>query len=227
MPMPRTRLPAAILFCCTLALISAVRAADHLDSPLPATNRPLDITDVYVFRSPANAANLVIAANHQSVFDFVGSSVPGPLFADDASYETYIDRDGDSRADVTIKTTFENGASRFKVQGLAEAPISGEVTPVGRRDPIVTVSGPVKVFCGPRDDPFFFDLVAFNQFFGPGGPYLPAAGLRRDGAGAPQNFFQGNVASIVIEAPATLLSGAPNANGGTIRVWSKTFRVRS
>ena len=220
-------------------MLSPLRAADHQDSPVAKANADLDLTDVYVFRSPANPANLVVALDIMSVFDFVGGSKPGKLFAEDGVYELSVDRDGDLRPDVIVRFKFFTGPSgqKFQMEGLTSTPVIGDVTPPGQgATPFITqVQAPEKilVFCGPRDDPFFFDSPAFKDFegpngnyTGPGSPYLPSAGLRRPGTGAPANSFKGNVAAIVVEAPIKLYTGLPDPNVGKIKIWAKTFRVR-
>lgn len=219
--------------CLALGLFAALlgapaRGADHVDSALTASlsNRLLDITDVYVFRSPVTPANCVIAVNHQSIFDPSGGvALPGAtLFATDGVYQTYVDRNGDFVPEITITTTFSGAApaQTFSISGLTSTPITGTVSPLGGA-PVVVVRDGISAFCGPRDDPFFFDLTAFNDFLF-NGPYLPAAGIRRAGGGAPANFFQGNVASIVLEIPVTMLTGGTSPVAGNVRIWSKTFR---
>ena len=214
----------AIAVGLALAAGAAV-AADHVDSPLTQSNPDLDITDVYVFRSPVDTRNLVIAVDHQSVFDSNGGHRMGPLFANDGTYQIFVDRDGDLKPDVTITTHFAdalNGRQSFQIEGLTDPPIVGDVTQIGQAVPYTVQKDGVQAFCGPRDDPFFFDLVAFNDFIR--SPYIPAAGLRRPGAGAPQNFFRGNVASIVLEIPIQKLTGSADPNVGKLKIWAKTFR---
>lgn len=215
--------------CLWVALcVPGIQAADHVDSPRTnaLANRDLDITDVYVFRSPATRTNAVIAVNHQSIFNPAGgiAIASGTLFASDGVYQTFVDRNGDLVPDLTITTRFAGAGpvQIFSVEGLTPAPITGNVTPLGSSPLIVQREG-ITVFCGARDDPFFFDLAAFNDFVF-NGPYIPSAGIRRPGNGAPTNFFRGNVASIVLELPVTMLTGGPNADTGTVKIWSKTFR---
>src|SRR5262249_36699981 len=139
---------------------------------------------------------------------------------------------GNTTPDVTIQITFymDQGVQRFVVKGIGSG-ISGPVTPVDQKVPMITTNGTITAFAGPRDDPFFFDLPAFKAFeaaifHAPGAeaPYIPAAGLRSAADGPPRNFFRGNVASIVLEMPVTLVTGGTDANSGKINVWSKTFR---
>jgi hypothetical protein len=210
--------------------VGVARAADHVDSPVTSAlgNRDLDITDVYIFRSPANPNNVVIAVNHQSIFNPNGGialpTAPS-LFANDGLYQTFIDRNGDLVPDLTITTRFSGvgAAQQYTVTGLTAVPITGTVTQLGAPPIVVTTPEGISAFAGARDDPFFFDLNAFNDFLF-SGPYVPAAGLRRPGSGAPQNFFRVNVAAIVLEIPVPLVTGGTSPTQGVVKIWSKTFR---
>jgi hypothetical protein len=76
------------------------------------------------------------------------------------------------------------------------------------------------VFAGPREDPFFFDLVGFNRFIGDfnsqATPAVPHFG-RFTGRDA---FAGSNVNAIVIEFPISmLLSGG----SGQLSVWAATY----
>jgi len=197
-------------------LVGLAVAADHFDSPLANRDARTDITDIYAFRSTADPNNLVVALN---VSPHAPGYAPKPLFSNSARYYIHVDNNGDLLDDATVTVTFSDssGTQLFSVAGLGSTPITGHVTSSGST-PIVVTSGPIKVFCGPRDDPFFFDLVAFKKFVS--GPYVPAIGLRDSTSGSPRDFFAGNnVGSIVIELPITAL-GVPSANSGTIKAWA-------
>src|SRR4029077_19554644 len=111
--------------------------------------------------------------------------------------------------------------NQFTVSGLGASPITGTVTPAGSA-PQITDNGTIKVFAGLRDDPFFFDLTGFKAFLA--APYTPVAGLRAAGQTPADTFAGTNVSSIVLELPVTALTGAANANPGTIKAWVSTQR---
>ena len=207
---------AATCLAALLALAGAAGAADHRDSPLlkQTANKPGDITDIYAFRSPTNAANLVAVLN-------TNPRLPGEsrsqYFSGDVQYILHVVAPG---GNVDIATTFTgSGAGQtFTMKGL---PVGDIVGTVGQ----TKSQGGVTVFCGPRDDPFFFDLDAFKHFLS--GPYVPTAGLRRTGdpglSATPTDFFAGSdVASIVIEFPAAALPGITSATRGVIKAWAST-----
>ncbi|HEX2897818.1 MAG TPA: DUF4331 family protein [candidate division Zixibacteria bacterium] len=219
MKLPQT----ALLSVIGLALVAAVvLAADHFDSPITRYDVRTDITDVYAFRSPADANNLVVALN---VTSFSHGAAPLPLFSNDASYNIHVDLTGDYIPNATVTFTFSGiSPQQFTASGLG-ADITGEVTGSGAAPNVVT-SGAIKVFCGPRDDPFFFDLDGFKKFVS--GPYVPTAGLRDAALGTPADFFAGrNVASIVVELPIVALTGESNSNTGKIYAWSSITQPES
>ena len=84
---------------------------------------------------------------------------------------------------------------------------------------VKTIDGGIKVFAGPRDDPFFVDL---GQIFDLGGlgPFLPAH-LIPSPAAAGEDYVAGfNVHTIALQIPISrLLEGDP-----VVGVWASTFR---
>jgi hypothetical protein len=214
-------------FVLLFALVAAVtgmlvaitaNAADHRDSPSVENDPSADITDVYAFRSPANNDNLVVA------LDVNGLTPPAEMrnFAQDVSYEIHVDNTGDLNADANVKITFSGSPLMFKAEGLGASPITGEVTPPGSAQAKVTDSGGIKVFAGPRDDAFFFDLVGFKNFVAH--PAAPVTGLRPAGETPVDQFAGTNISAIVIELPITAVTGAANSNTGTIKAWASTSR---
>src|SRR5207249_7035078 len=112
--------------------------------------------------------------------DFVFSPFAnGPACPTGPACQTY-------RAVLPDKTVVEGVA----VQGTSKAT---HIDPT----PFFAASGNIKVFAGPREDPFFFDLVGFN---------------RTIGSNPTQNFFTGddaflgkNINAIVVEMPVNMV----------------------
>ncbi|MEZ4554391.1 MAG: DUF4331 family protein [Dehalococcoidia bacterium] len=194
--------------------------ADHKDSPSVEGDAGADITDVYAFRSPTNASNLVVALNVNPLTP--PSANATTTFASGVDYRIHVDNTGDLNADATVVVKF-NG-NDFTVTGLGNTPITGKVTPAGSA-PMITDAGGIKIFAGLRDDPFFFDLTGFKNFTS--APYTPANGLRPSGQTPSDTFAGTNVSALVIELPITALTGAANANTGTIKAWTSTARGNS
>jgi len=202
---------AAIVACGGLVL-----AADHIDSPA-VTNQPSDITDLYVFRAE-NPDNLVFVANTQGLLS--PAATANAKFDENTMIEFNIDNNGDNVEDLVIQCIAKNGM--MKVYGPFKPGVTGtssflginnltaqvEITPYGEPAIIAEQKG-VKVFAGPRDDPFFFDLVRFRQII---------AGTATSFNNPGNDTFAGtNVLGLVVEIPKTMLGG-----NGTINVWAET-----
>lgn len=194
---------------------TATFGADHREAPLIRNALASDIADVYVFDSPENPDNVVFV---MTVNPF---SVPSEsttfTFDPDTLYTFEIDYDNDAVSDYSIDVTFANNPvtglqdftvkyNNFQMTGIVTPPTL-EPDPVA---PIVT-DGPrgSKAFAGPRDDPFFFDVVGFNRFLAGTGGFSGSDG-----------FAGFNVSAIVIECPRNFVS----MGSDTLQVWGTTSK---
>jgi hypothetical protein len=207
----------------------AALGADHREAPLINRLPTADINDIYAFRNPANASRLVLVmtVNPLSVPDFAGSYA----FSPEVLYRFEIDNNGDARGDRRIDITFtplDAGAQTFtarfpgrvRVTGLATRPTIA----LNPNPPNIVQSRGIKIFAGPRDDPFFFDAVGFNRTLAGTGGFR---GI---------NSFGGfNTSAIVVELPVAMVKGVGDVlqitgftyqRVGTVRVPSRTPRVR-
>lgn len=178
----------------------SVGAADHLDAPLVQEDGRTDINDVYVFQSPSNPDNTVLI---MTVNPGAGV-ISGTDYSPDATYQFFIDKDGDARQDQTYTVQFANAAMG---QRVSVADTNGGLKPgTLDRGPVGTtlaLSNGGQIATGVYDDPFFFDLVGFNNGF----------------AFTGDDFFAGlDVSAIVLEVPTSEI-GAP---GDNIAVWAGT-----
>jgi hypothetical protein len=76
--------------------------------------------------------------------------------------------------------------------------------------PMTGEANGIKVFAGPRDDPFFFDLDQYKKVIAG-----TATGFNNPGT---DTFAGTNVMSVVIELPKSLLGS------GTVNAWATTNR---
>jgi Domain of unknown function (DUF4331) len=196
-------------------------AADHIDSP-NVTNSPNDITDLYVFRGE-NTSNLVFVANTQGLMS--PGSTGTAKFDENTVIEFNIDNNGDKVEDLLIQCKYDAGSNsmkiygpvapsetgtRSKLEGIETAAVA--ITAYGASAPVTATSASgIKVFAGPRDDPFFFDLTQFKKVIaGTATGFLPA--------GTATDTFAGtNVMSVVVEVPKSMLGGS-----GSLNVWVET-----
>ena len=205
------------LLCLVVAAAGIIYAADHIDAP-SVTNKPTDITDVYVFRAE-NPDNMVFVANTQ------GLLTPGATgdakFDENTMIEFNIDNNGDNVEDLVIQCIAKNG--KMKVYGPSVPQVTGtvsylninklsvqtDITKYGQEPLIGIGDNGVKIFAGPRDDPFFFDLVRFRQVI---------AGQASSFNDPGNDTFAGtNVLGVVVEVPKSLLNSTV-----TINVWAET-----
>lgn len=206
------------VFVCLFVIAGGIIiAADHIDAPA-ITNKPTDITDVYAFRAE-DPNNMVFVVNTQGLL--TPGATADAKFDENTMIEINIDNTGDNVEDLVIQGIAKNG--KMKVYGPAAPKVTGtisylninklsaqvDITSYGQEAQIGIGDNGVKVFAGPRDDPFFFDLVRFRQVI---------AGEASSFNNPGNDTFAGtNVLALVVEVPKSLL----NSNG-TINVWAET-----
>ena len=201
-----------------------VVAADHIDAPSvtgpSSTSLASDITDIYAFQSPADNTKMVLVMNVKGLMS--PATTATAAFGNNVLYEMNIDNNGDNVEDLVIQFLVQNG--KVRAYGPVAPATSGttstvrtngvmtavDVTAYGAVSPNVgTGSNGIKVFAGPRDDPFFFDLVRFKEVI---------AGTQTSFRSPGVDTFAGtNVMSIVAEVPKALLG-----TGATINYWCET-----
>jgi hypothetical protein len=192
----------AVAAIAALVTIPAL-SADHLDAPTAKKDGRIDINDVYVFHpgSPQNLSKTVLAMT----VDPAAGVISGTTFREGANYELLIDKDGDAKPDGMVRVQFDapsGGQQSYKVHVIRGN--DGNLVFNGTTNQVVESDG-VKAYAGLRDDPFFFDLAAFNK----GAAFCPG--------GVGTNFFAGfNAAAIVIELPTSMLGSGP------VGVWGRT-----
>jgi hypothetical protein len=191
-----------------LALCTAVwvQAADHLDAPLLRAPNvgDRDINDVYVFQSPANPNNsvLVMTVNPFSGMVNPFGTMSGKTFGANVDYQLLVDNNGDALPDVTYTATFtapSGGSQTLTLNRTANSITSPFAS--GPTESNIALAGGGTVRAGLFDDPFFFDLVGFNN------------GFNFTGA---DTFAGADISAIVLEVPSADL-GAQN-----VGVWANT-----
>ncbi len=211
------------LACSALLVGGIVYAADHIDAPSvtgpSSTSLATDITDVYAFQSPADNTKMVLVANVRGLMSPTASATA--TFGSNVMYEMNIDNNGDNVEDLVIQFLVQNG--KVRAYGPVAPAAAGttstvrtngavtmvDVTPYGAAPISGTGANGMKIFAGPRDDPFFFDLVRFREVIAGTQP-----GFRSPGV---DSFAGTNVMSLIAEIPKALLG-----SGATINYWVET-----
>ena len=199
--------------------VGIVWAADHIDAPA-VTSTSSDITDYYAFQSPENPDNMVFVANLQGLL--APSATANARFDEQVMVEFNIDNTGDAVEDLVIQATFQDGKvqvygptaptetglmSRVETDGGA---VEAEITQYNESAMIGSGKG-MKVFAGPRDDPFFFDFAQYSEIIAGN-----ATGFNNPGS---DTFAGTNVLSVVVEVPKSMLGSA-----ATLNTWVESKR---
>ncbi len=197
-------------------------AADHIDSPsVRATS--VDIADFYAFEGD-NPNSTVFVATLQGPLT-PGDVTQNAIFDEDVLVEFNIDNTGDFVEDLVIQAIRRDSIMYFfgpstvasEDAGLNSSiyvdDFAGQVGVSTETDIFSgTTDNGMRVFAGPRRDPFFFDFNQFNLVVsGQAAPdgFLPP--------GEASDFFEAlNVLAIVVEVPNTLLGDAPAHVGGAV-----------
>jgi hypothetical protein len=198
-------------------------AADHIDAPAVTgagnTSLGTDITDIYAFQSPSDNNKIVFVIGTQGL---LSPGVTGTAtFPAQTMYELNIDNNGDQVEDLVIQCLVQKGKLRVYGPVAAGTPglnstvkanasmIEAMVTTYGSGPVVGTGGNGVRVFAGPRDDPFFFDLVRFKEIIAG-----TATSFRTPGV---DTFAGTNIMAIVVEVPKNLLGTAMSIN-----VWAES-----
>ncbi|MBS4042566.1 MAG: DUF4331 family protein [Chitinophagaceae bacterium] len=204
-----------------IAIAGIVFAADHIDSPT-VTSQPTDITDLYVFQGQSTG-NMVFVANSQGLLS--PSAAAAARFDENTLLEFNIDNNADNVEDLVIQCRYDAASNKMLVYGPispsesgTRSKLEGSVTAEVAVTAYASSSSPqigtgttgVKVFAGPRDDPFFFDLGQYKKILAG-----QATGFNNPGT---DTFAGTNVLSVVVEVPKSML----NASSGKVNVWLET-----
>src|SRR5262249_20625306 len=152
--------------------------------------------DIYIFQSPANPSNTVLAL---TVSPFAGNTTPD-TFDPTIAFEMKIDNNGDAIEDITFRFTFSapdaTGIQTVTVRGLPSTkfPANGGILARGNARTILPVAGGGMFLADNRDDPFFFDVVAFNNLLAG----LPNGAVYPRPVGTAANFFGPNVNTLAL-----------------------------
>ncbi len=209
---------------CIAILGGVLLAADHIDAPAvtgPGNTSPgNDITDIYAFQNPVDNSKMVFVVNTQGLL--APTATAAASFPSNVMYEINIDNTGDNVEDLVIQCLVQKG--KMRVYGPVAVGTPGTISTVKTGAPMTEVNvtsytagspntathaNGTKVFAGPRDDPFFFDLARFKEITAGMQPAFRNPGI--------DAFAGTNVMSIVVELPKSLLGSA-----ATINVWGET-----
>ena len=187
-------------FAAAMGLLAQVNAADHRDGPFATNDPAADINDIYTFINPTNPAELIVAV---TVVPFANAL---SRFSSAVDYRLHIDNGAGAEQVLTCRFP---GSTRFVCDGIAGLSASGGVgaTRAG--------TGGLRVYTGLRDDPFFFDLAAFNATRNALAPRFTNPGVN--------GFAGANVLTLVYGIPTAAVSAGGTRNA--LKIYASTRRT--
>jgi hypothetical protein len=241
---------AALVATAVLYDVAVVRGSDHQDSPTMIARPGADITDVFIYPDPNDATKVVLQMDVWPLLT-PGTATTSVALDPDVLYQFKISH-GQQAGPEDMVIQFRANASgptqTVAVYGPAAPSQQGTVsTLVGSPQSVLfnkptALANDVRVFIGPRADPFAFDLSQFfkiipdrNFALQPNPPPPSASSFR--GFSAAFNAAHGtscdqdpasdflsaghfNVIALVFEAPKSLI--APSSGSQMIHVWTTT-----
>jgi hypothetical protein len=197
-----------------------IDAADHGDAPLVDQDQGADIADCFVFLDPNDNTKVVIIG---TVHGFI---IPGEArnfgaFDHNVRFRFEIENTGDAKPDQFIDITFSKRTAADAAQTATiilpngqsfTAPSTVPTFDAAPPAPVITTNSAngATFFAGLVDDPFFFDLPAFNRFVASvkaGSPDPTTLQRGRD------SFAGYNILCMALSVPATMLKGSGNVIG--------------
>jgi hypothetical protein len=215
-PYQLTKLGLGVGLAATVVFGGHVFAADHREAPGTQADKPADISDVYAWNTEANT---IVAMVNFAGFSDAGSD---PTYDGEVLYGLHIDNNADNEADIDIWVRFgQNMAGDWGVQVVnlpgADAVPDPDVCGAapGHCGPVNTVidtGAGTRIWAGPADDPFFFDLDGFQATLQSGTPAFSSSN---------DTFATLNVMAIVVEFDAA----TAYADADNLQLWATASRL--
>jgi Domain of unknown function (DUF4331) len=241
---------AALIATAVLYDVAAVRGSDHQDSPTVVARPGADITDVFVYPDPNDATKVVLQMDVWPLLT-PGTGTTSAALDPDVLYQFKIahgQQAGPEDMVIQFRANTSGPAQTVAVYGPLAPAQQGTVSTLAGSPQSVpfnkpsALAGDVRVFVGPRADPFAFDLAQFfkiipdrnfalqpnpppasaSSFRGFTAAFNAAHGTSCDGSPASDFLSAGhfNVIALVFEAPKSLI--APSSGSQMIHVWATT-----
>jgi hypothetical protein len=222
----------------------SLMASDHQDTALVERSPRLDVNDVYAFPAPGDPSRTVLVLATAS--PITPAQTPSFTFGTrkEQLYQLKIDNTGDAREDLVFQFTFMDvgrGRQRVTMRGPSRPNEVGTTNTVLRSGRTlkgftntVIESGVIKLFAGPRDDPFFIDLEQFFRILPDRRPEAgplsmitqgPLTFRAATGPNPAVDFLRDiNDMAIVVELPTAMIANP--ATNGRFGVWGTTSVAR-
>jgi hypothetical protein len=214
----------------------SAQSSDHQDSPATLAAPAADIADLYAWTDSAESGRVVLAMTvYPSAPSGAGFDPHVQYVFHTASGSTL----GSTSSPVDVIATFDDNQLLSLWVGTQEV-VLGDASLISGLE---SADGKVKVFAGPRADPFFFNLGGFGAAVAGlqratgtsidgGCPSLGAGvastiatqlGRSADGGAASNDYASQNVLALVVELDASLVT----QGGPLVSVWAATYATGS
>lgn len=206
------RILSLVLFSAALLLASAAHASDHFDAPSAADDPVADLLDLYAFVEPFCRAQggqgceqapeeliLALTVNPQAT----GAS----RFSDQVVYHFYMENDLGQDLQIDCQFSPEQVVTCAGMGGLSVQSNFGQVG----------VSGALRVFAGLRDDPFFIDADALQQF--------AQVGVLAFNPPGTDSLAGANVLAIVLGIKTSAFPAGAGPDHNLLKVWAASERT--
>jgi uncharacterized protein DUF4331 len=249
-----------LAFSISLYSFRAARGSDHQDSPTVVANPLADITDVFAFPNPNDASRVALVMD---VRPLIPAGMYNGIGLDpNVLYQFKVANTGVSsnsfKENIVLQFTADTTGSSQKITLYGPAApneLGTANTLVGKTgtfafNTVASLKHGIKVFVGPRRDPFYFDLAQFFKIIPDRNymnhPHVPPAtadsfrfasrkqeiilnGVDYGTAGSnkckiakPRDYLADyDVLSIVVEMPKSMLAPA-SGSPGVIALWATT-----
>src|SRR5688572_12509077 len=196
---------ALLLALAAFAFTPSAFAADHRDGPLATGDPAADLNDIYLFVNPNNPAETII------INTYFPAATLNSRFSDAVEYKTFIENSAGGQTTITCRSTGQGATVSCTGPGGLAASGTLNRTNVGTG---------MRLWAGIRDDPFFFDLDAFNATRGATPPAPPANRFRNPGV----NFF-GTMNTLVMAFGIESARLTGNGANPRLKVWASSNRL--
>jgi hypothetical protein len=229
----------------SFALLVPAMAADHRDAPTIDDYSAIDINDVFMFRDPSNCnaasagCNLVMVLSTQAIadpsFGLTYHFQPNALYRFNFSTTPDAIKKGLPTESIDfVFSPFDNSSAQCPAPNppcqtyqafFPHHPTIDGLTTQGSANatpnpPVLTPDGPIQIFAGPREDPFFFDLVGFNRFIADFNSQPAPAKPHFNLFTGKDAFLGKNINAIVVEFPIKMLLPPGSTK---LAAWAATY----
>lgn len=211
-PRAGCRILSLVLLPTALFLASALQASDHYDAPAASNDPVADLLDLYAFVEPYCRAQGGQGCEEDPE-ELILALTVNPLangasqFSDQVTYHFHMENDLGRDLQIDCEFSAQQVVTCAGMDGLS---VQSNVGQVG-------VNGDIRVFAGLRDDPFFMDAEALQQFAQVGISAFTPPGT--------DSLAGDNVLAIVLGIKTSAFPAGAGPDHNVLKVWAASERI--